>query len=91
MFFVVSDLSEKQRERLTSFLSIQGMDVTAYTFKKVKVAFGKIFVRMKAQLSRDIPFCTEHSYLKIVLRKNLASRGRQSVHMEIQNIQEPLV
>ena len=43
MFFVASDLSEKQRERLTSCLSIQGMDVTAYTFKKVKVAFEEFF------------------------------------------------
>ena len=40
VFFVASDLSATQRERLTSSLSIQEIDVTAYTFKKVKVAFG---------------------------------------------------
>ena len=43
MFIIASDLSENQRERLTSFLCIQGMAVTAYTLKKVKVAFGELF------------------------------------------------
>ena len=36
MFIVVSDLSEAQRKRLTSPLSLQGMNVTAYTFEAVK-------------------------------------------------------
>ena len=35
-FTVANDLSETQRERLTSFLSILGIDVTAITFTKVK-------------------------------------------------------
>ena len=43
MFIVASDLSENQRERLTSFLSIRGIDVTGYTYKKGKVAFGELF------------------------------------------------
>ena len=34
MFIVASDLNEAQRERLTSFLPLQGVDVTAYTFEK---------------------------------------------------------
>ena len=34
MFIVASDLSEAQTERLTSFLSIQEINVTAYTFER---------------------------------------------------------
>ena len=36
MFVVASDLSEAQRERLTSFLSLQGMNVAVYTLEAVK-------------------------------------------------------
>ena len=43
MFIVTSALSESQRDRLTSFLTIQGMDVTVYTFEKVMVAFEELF------------------------------------------------
>ena len=39
MLFVASDLSEAQRERLTSSLSLQGVTVTAYTFEAVRTVF----------------------------------------------------
>ena len=42
MFTGGSDLCENQRERFPSSLSFQGMDVTTYTFNRVKVAFGWI-------------------------------------------------
>ena len=47
MFVVASDLSEAQRERerLTSSLSVQGMNVTAYTtLEAVKNSFCGIVV-----------------------------------------------
>ena len=44
------DLSELQRERLTSSLSIQGMDVTTYTFKRVKVAFDQLFCTPRSSM-----------------------------------------
>ena len=39
MFVVASDLSEAQRERLMSALSLQGMDVTACTFDAVRKVY----------------------------------------------------
>ena len=39
MFIVACDLSEAQRERLKSSLSLQGVDVTAYTVEKVRTVF----------------------------------------------------
>ena len=36
MFIVASDLSEAQSERLTSSLSLQGMDISAYTFEAAR-------------------------------------------------------
>ena len=36
MFTGANDLGENQRERLTSSLSTQGMDVTTFTFKRVQ-------------------------------------------------------
>ena len=44
MFIVASDLSEAQRERLTSSLSLQGVEVTAYTFEAVRTV--TVFVEM---------------------------------------------
>ena len=49
MFIVASDLSEAQRERLTSSLSLQGVDVTAYTVEKVRTVFLELFVRREVQ------------------------------------------
>ena len=43
MFGVVSDLSEAQRERLTSSLSLQGMNVISYTFEAVRTVFVDLF------------------------------------------------
>ena len=39
MFIVASDLSEAQRERLTSSISLQGADVTACTYEGVRAVF----------------------------------------------------
>ena len=39
MFIVASDLSEAQRERLSSFLSLRNMTVTAYTLDSVQLVF----------------------------------------------------
>ena len=45
MFTVASDLSEAQRERerLTSSLSLRRMDITAYTFEAVRTVFEELF------------------------------------------------
>ena len=43
MFTVASDLSEAQRERLTSSLSPQGVNVTAYTLEAVRIVFVELF------------------------------------------------
>ena len=48
MFFVVSDLSEAQRERLTSSLSPQGMNVAAYTFEALRTVFVELFCTPKS-------------------------------------------
>ena len=47
MFIGANDLGENQRERLTSSLSIQGMDVTTFTFKRVQVAFEDLFCSLE--------------------------------------------
>ena len=49
MFIFPRDLSEAQRERLTSSLSLQGVNVTAYTFGKVRVVFWNCSVCRKVQ------------------------------------------
>ena len=49
MCIVVSDLNEAQRERLTSSLSLQGMNVTVYTLEAVKTVFLELFCSPKAQ------------------------------------------
>ena len=41
MLVVASDLSEAQRERLTGSFSLQGMNVTAYTFEAVGTVFAE--------------------------------------------------
>ena len=43
MYTVASDLSEAQRERLTNSFSLQGMNVTAYTFETVRTVFVEVF------------------------------------------------
>ena len=43
MFIVASDLSEAQRERLTSSLSLKGMNVTVYTLEEGKTVFVELF------------------------------------------------
>ena len=42
MFVVASDLSEAQRERLSSSLSLQGVNVTAYTFGAERTVFVEL-------------------------------------------------
>ena len=43
MFIVASDLSEAQRERLTSSLSLKGVNVAACTFDAVWTVFVELF------------------------------------------------
>ena len=50
MFTVACDLSEAQRERLTSSLSPQGVDVTAYTYKAVRAVFVDLFCTPKSSM-----------------------------------------
>ena len=51
MFIVVSDLREAQRERerLTSSLSLRCMNVPAYTFEVVRTVFVELFCTQKAR------------------------------------------
>ena len=48
MFIVASDLSEAQRERLTSSLSLREMDVR--TFENVRTVFGDLFCTQKSSM-----------------------------------------
>ena len=48
---VASDLSESQRERLTSFLSLKGMNVTVYTFEAVNTVFVELFCTPKSSMA----------------------------------------
>ena len=50
MLFVASDLSEAQRERLTSSLSLQGVTVTAYTFEAVRTVFVEFVCTPKCSM-----------------------------------------
>ena len=50
LFIVASDLSEAQRIRLTSSLSLQGVDVTAYTFEKERAVFVELFCTPKSSM-----------------------------------------
>ena len=50
MFIVASDLSEVQRERLTSSLSLQGVNVAAYTFEAVRTVFVELFCTPKSSV-----------------------------------------
>ena len=50
MFFVSIDLSEAQRERLTSPFSLQGVDVTAYTYEAVRPVFVELFCSPKSSM-----------------------------------------
>ena len=50
MFIVATDLSEAQRERLTNSLSLQGMDICAYTFETVRTVFVELFCTPKSSM-----------------------------------------
>ena len=50
MFAVVCDLSEAQRERLTSFSSLQGINVTAHTFEAVRTVFVELLCTPKSSI-----------------------------------------
>ena len=50
VFIVASDLSEAQRERLTSSLSLKGMNVTVYTLEAVKTVFVELFCTQKRSM-----------------------------------------
>ena len=50
MFIVACDLSESQREPLTSFLFFKGMNVTAYKVEAVKTVFVELFCTPKSSM-----------------------------------------
>ena len=50
MFIVASDLSEIQRERLTSTLSLRGMNVPAYALEAVKTLIMELFCTPKGSM-----------------------------------------
>ena len=50
MLIFVSELSEAQRERLTSSLSLPGMNVSAYTFEAVRRMFVQLFCTQKSSM-----------------------------------------
>ena len=50
MFTVQADLSEQQRERLTSHMTIRGIHVQNYTFEALREAFIELFCAPKSGL-----------------------------------------
>ena len=50
MFVVASGLSEAQRERLTSSLSLIGMKITAVTFDALRTTFLELFCTPKSSM-----------------------------------------
>ena len=56
MFIIPSDLSEAQRERLTSLLSLRGVNVTACTFESVRTVFVELFCTPPSSME-NLPLC----------------------------------
>ena len=50
LFLVASDLSEAQRERLTSSFSLKEMNITAYTFETVRITFLELCCTLKTSM-----------------------------------------
>ena len=50
MFIVVSGLTEAQRERLTSSLSLKGLNIIAYTFEAVRTTFLELICTPKGSM-----------------------------------------
>ena len=50
IFIVLADLSESQRERLTSTLTLRGFDVQTYTFDVVREVFIELFCMPRSSL-----------------------------------------
>ena len=50
IFIVLADLSENQRERLTSTLTLRGYDVQTYSFEIVRDLFMELFCAPKSSL-----------------------------------------
>ena len=50
---VASDLSEDKRERLTSSLSLQGGNVTAYTFEAVRTVCVELFCAPRSSMENS--------------------------------------
>ena len=55
-----SDLSEAQRNRLTSSLSLLGMNVLAYTFEAVRTVFLELFCTPKSSTENPSLHVSEH-------------------------------
>ena len=84
MFIVASDLSEAQRERLMSALSLQGMDVTAYTFEAVRKVFVKLFCTPKSSMensSRRVNMRTDAKNLVTTARTSHPPEQKETIHM----------
>ena len=60
MFIVASDLSEIQRERLTSTLSLRRMNIPAYTLEAVKTVFVELFCTPKSSMENPSLRATGH-------------------------------
>ena len=50
MFIVASDLSEAERERLISSVSLEGVNVTVYTSEAVNTVFVELFGTPKSSI-----------------------------------------
>ena len=50
MFTVQADLTEQQRERLTSHMTLRGIDVQNYTFDLIREAFIELFCAPKSSI-----------------------------------------
>ena len=50
MFTVQADLSEQQRERLTSHMTHRGVDIQQYTFDMVREAFVELFCAPRSSI-----------------------------------------
>ena len=52
MTFVASDLTESQRETLTSSFALRRMNVTAYTFESVRTVFVQLLCTPKSLMEK---------------------------------------
>ena len=96
MFIIPSDLSEAQRERerLTSSLSLGGVNVTVYTFESVKTVFVELFCTPQSSMENLSLYVSGHvsSMDRTFIVENYAENDfRQCwVCLAVQTIKGPL-